>query len=78
MWCFNKLVITVMISNIRPFIWIIDPDISRKLVRAFGKALNKIKKDSIKKAHPVYILQFWSTLSIKIISNRQVELYFEK
>ena len=49
MWCFNKLVITVMISNIRPFIWIIDPDISRKHVRALGKALNKIKKDSIKK-----------------------------
>ena len=49
MWCFNKLLITVMISNIRPFIWIIDPDISRKHVRALGKALNKIKKDSIKK-----------------------------
>ena len=42
--CFNKVVIKVMISNISPFIWVIDPDISRKLVRALGKALNKIKK----------------------------------
>ena len=37
--CFNKVVIKVMISNIWPFIWIIDPDISRKLVQALGKAL---------------------------------------
>ena len=38
-----------MISNIRPFIWIIDPDIGSKLVRALGKALNKIENNSIKK-----------------------------
>ena len=37
--CFNKVFIKVMISNIWPFIWIIDPDISRKLVQALGKAL---------------------------------------
>ena len=37
--CFNKVVIKVMISNILPFIWSIDPVISRKLARALGKAL---------------------------------------
>ena len=38
-----------MISNIQPFIWIIDPDIGSKFVRVLGKALNKIKNNSIKK-----------------------------
>ena len=41
--CFNKIVIKVMISNIWPFIWIIDPDFSRKHVRALGKALKQKK-----------------------------------
>ena len=34
-----------MISNIRPFIRIIDSNISSKLVRALGKALNKIENN---------------------------------
>ena len=42
--CFNKIVIKVMKSNIWPFIWIIDPDISRKHVRALGKALKQKKQ----------------------------------
>ena len=56
-----------MISDIRSFIWVIDPEIGRKLVRALGEALNKIKKYSIKKHIQSTFCSFDQQLVLKLL-----------